>query len=147
MSSQRRLAAGTIQLFDRSRSLRFLIVGLGNTLFSTLVFMALLYLGFGVALGSALALMLGIIFSYYTQGSIVFRHMSLRSFLRFVIAWTVIYSVNLLEIRLLMRFGLSSYAAGALATVPTTIISYFVQKLLVFQTTLEDETRRPETAA
>lgn len=139
MSRAAGLAGGIATLFERSVPLRFAIMGVANTAFSTLLFMLLLFLGYGVALGSGLALAAGIMFSYCTQGRIVFRRMSLGTFLRFVVAWTLIYLVNLGEIRLFMRLGLSAYLAGICATVPTTIVSYFAQKLVVFQ----DRTERP----
>lgn len=120
-------------LFGRSLSLRFLIIGIANTCFSTLLFMILLYVGFGVVVGSALALALGVLFSYYTQGTIVFRHKSLGAFVRFVLAWIVIYLANLGEIRIFQHLGFNKYLAGTMATVPTTVVSYFVQKLLVFR--------------
>lgn len=133
MTAVRRLGARASGLFGRHLALRFLLIGLVNTGFSTLVFMLLLYLGFGIELGSALALMLGVLFSYYSQGTIVFRHRSVGAFVRFVIAWTLIYFANLMEIRLLIWLGLNVYAAGALAALPTTLVSYFVQKQLVFR--------------
>ncbi len=133
MTTQARPIARIARLFDRSLSLRFIVVGVANTAFSTLLFMLLLYLGFGVALGSALALAAGVLVSYATQGSIVFRHRSLGAFVRFVLAWTIIYLVNLAEIKALIHLGCNRYVAGLISTIPTTIISFFVQKLLVFQ--------------
>jgi len=96
--------------------------------------MLLLWLGLGIALGSALALAAGILFSYQTQGTIVFRHKSTGAFIRFVLGWTIIYFANLLEIKGMMALNLNHYQAGALATIPTMLVSYFIQKSLVFQT-------------
>lgn len=122
------------RLFGRNLTLRFVIVGVLNTGFSTLLFMLLLALGFGIAIGSGIALAIGVLFSYYTQGTIVFRYKSVASFLRFIVAWTLIYLANLGEVKLFVSLGSNVYLAGVCATVPTTIVSYFVQKFLVFRT-------------
>lgn len=120
-------------VFHRSLSLRFLVIGVANTFFSTALFMVLLRLGFGVVVGSALALAIGVLFSYQTQGGIVFGRKSKSAFLRFIIAWAIIYFVNLGGIRLFQYGGLNTYWAGICATIPTTVLSYFVQKMLVFR--------------
>jgi putative flippase GtrA len=125
-------AAGN-SLFQRSVSLRFIVVGTGNTLFSSSLLMLFLWLDLGVVIGSALALASGILFSFYTQGTVVFRHKSWRAFSRFVIAWAIIYLINLAEIRTLAEAGFNTYLSGLIATIPTTIIAFFVQKLLVFR--------------
>jgi putative flippase GtrA len=120
-------------LFERSLSLRYLVIGVANTAFGCGLYLLLLYAGFGVAAASALALVAGILVSYQTQGTITFRTKSTAVFLRFVCAWTIIYFANLGEIRLFQHGGLNAYWAGIVATVPTTIVSYFVQKAIVFR--------------
>jgi putative flippase GtrA len=128
---------GIARLFERYTSFRFIIIGALNTGFSYSVFALLLFLGFGIEIGSLLALLVGILFSYLTQSSIVFRYTSAGAFARFILMWGVIYAVNLMIIRAVMVFGTSTYLAAAIATGPVTVISYFLQKLAVF--------RRPAT--
>jgi putative flippase GtrA len=119
--------------FRRSLSLRFVLIGCVNTAFSYCVFAALLFMGAGIEIGSLLTLIIGICFSFYTQGNIVFRYTSNAAFARFVAAWALIYVVNLAMIRSLVACGLSSYLAVALAMGPTVVTSYFIQKLAVFR--------------
>lgn len=125
------------RLFERYTSFRFLVIGALNTGFSYSIFALLLFFGFGIEIGSFLALLVGILFSYITQSSIVFQHTSIGAFVRFILMWGVIYVINLVIIWAVMVFGASTYLAAAIATGPVTVISYFLQKLAVF--------RRPAT--
>ena len=80
------------------------------------------------------ALLLGILFSFRTQGRLVFGNRDGRLIFRFAAVWGLIFLVNILLISVLMHAGLNAYWAGALAMVPITVISYFVQKFIVFGT-------------
>ena len=73
---------------------RFVLVGAGNTVVSYLLYAALIWVGLHYALANLLALLLGIIFSFYSQSRFVFGHGNLRSLFRFVVAWALIYFVN-----------------------------------------------------
>ena len=119
-------------LFIRVQFFRFLIVGVLNTAFSYSAYVGLLYVDMDYRIASLLALVLGILFSFTTQGTVVFQNASWSTFFKFVIAWMVIYGFNILVITLLMRLSLSAYVAGAVATLPVTVVSFFVLKLVVF---------------
>jgi putative flippase GtrA len=111
---------------------RYVIVGLCNTGFGYGAFAALLFLGLGYKLASLLALLMGIAFSFTTQGTIVFRNATRVTFVKFVLAWVCLYLLNIGLIALMVRASLSPYLAGAIATVPVTLVSYFVLKFAVF---------------
>lgn len=111
---------------------RFLLVGGLNTGFSYAIYAALLFAGFGYVAANFGALVLGIVFSFRTQGTFVFGNRDGKLIFRFAACWGVIFLVNILLIAALLRAGLNAYWAGALALLPTTVASYFVQKLLVF---------------
>ena len=122
------------RLFERSRPLRFALVGVVNTAFSYGLYTLLLGAGLGIALASAIALVAGIVFSFATQGLVVFRHASASTFVRFVLAWAAIYAANLGLIHAFMRIaGVGAAAGGALAIAPVTLLSYFIQRDFVFR--------------
>jgi len=112
--------------------IRYVLVGIGNTLFSYGLYAALLFIGFEYRIASLLALVLGIAFSFTTQGTVVFRNATRVTLVKFVVAWALLYLFNISLIALLLRASLSAYLAGAVATVPVTLLSYFVLKLAVF---------------
>ena len=111
---------------------RFLLVGALNSSFSYSAYAALLYIGLGFVAANFGALVLGILFSFRTHGRLVFGNRDGRLIFRFAAFWGLIFLLNTLLISVLIRAGLNAYWAGALALIPITVISYFVQKVLVF---------------
>jgi putative flippase GtrA len=116
----------------RYQPARFLLVGLLNTGFSYSVYAALLYVGLPYAAANFGAMACGILFSFRTQGALVFKNSDRRLVLRFATCWLVIYVLNVTFIKLLLGTGMNAYVAGAAALVPITVVSYCVQKFLVF---------------
>lgn len=119
-------------LFMRYQFLRYVLVGIANTAFSYGVYAALLLGGLDFRVASLLALLLGVVFSFATHGTLVFRQATRITFVKFVIAWTLIYAFNITLIALLMRASIDAYISGAIATVPVTLVSYFILKFAVF---------------
>ena len=76
--------------------------------------------------------MLGILFSFRTHGALVFGNRDGRLIFRFAACWGIIYLVNIALIGGLTRLGLSDYVAGALTVLPVALLSYLMQKFLVF---------------
>lgn len=120
-------------LFRRYRPLRFLVVGVLNTGFGYGCYALLVALGLSVAVASLIALVLGIVWSFTTQGTLVFQNATRVTFMKFTLNWIALYFVNLGCITLFMRGPMNAYLAGALATVPVTAISYFSMKHFVFK--------------
>lgn len=112
---------------------RFLLVGGLNTAFSYAVYAGLLYMGLPYAAANFGALVLGVIFSFRTQGWLVFGNRDGRLIFRFAACWGVIFLVGIALIGLLIRLGLNAYWAGALALAPVTVLSYLLQRFLVFR--------------
>lgn len=122
---------------------RFILVGCLNTGFSYTIYAALLYIGLEYVAANFGALVLGILFSFRTQGRLVFRNSNGRLIYRFAGCWVLIFLLNILFIFLFMQTGLNAYWAGALALVPCTIASYFVQKVLVFGPSQQTSSTNP----
>src|SRR5690242_9298291 len=104
-----------------------------NTAFSYLVYALALLVGLNYALASLIAVVAGVFFSFRTQGTLVFGNADNRLLGRFAICWAVIYGANVLLIKTIMLLGANPYVAGAAALAPITIVSYFVQKFVVFR--------------
>ena len=73
--------------WSRFPFVRFILIGVVNTGFSYAVYAVLLLLGFHYAVANLVALILGIVFSFRTQGRFVFYNSSQQLFLRFVFGW------------------------------------------------------------
>jgi putative flippase GtrA len=119
----------------RHQIVRFVIVGTINTGAAYAAYAILLYAGLPYAAASLGALVLGLLFSFRTQGALVFGNQDRRLFLRFAACWGAIYLLNTVLIGSLIRLGLDAYRAGALAIIPVTVFSYLTQKFLVFNVT------------
>ena len=113
--------------------IRFILVGGLNTAFSYSVYAGLIYIGLNYIIANFCSLVLGILFSFRTQGALVFNNRDGRLIFRFAGLWALLFVLNIGLIYILMRVGLNAYAAGAVALVPITVTSYFVQKVMVFR--------------
>lgn len=120
------------RIWHQHRWLRFLVVGGINTGFGYGVYAGLVFLGLNFAVSNLCSLVLGILFSFRTQGALVFRNSERGLFLRYVAMWAFLYFSNTMIIASLIKFGMDAYSAGALAILPTAAISFFLQKYLVF---------------
>jgi putative flippase GtrA len=112
---------------------RFMIVGMINTAFSYGLYAFFVFMGLRIPMASLAALLLGILFSFSTQGTLVFRNATRLTFIKFVAAWLAIYLVNLGIIEGFMQMGLNAYQSGALATLPVTALSYLILNFIVFR--------------
>lgn len=126
------LFGGLQRLFIGHQFIRYVLVGIGNTAFSYGIYAAFIFIGFEYRIASLLALFLGIVFSFVTQGKVVFKNATRITFSKFLMAWILIYILNISIISLLMKVSMSAYLAGAIAIVPVTLVSYFILKFAVF---------------
>jgi len=125
---------------------RFLLVGCLNTAFSYSIYALLLWVGLHFAVANGLAFLISLLFSFMTQSRLVFRQTDLRRLPRFIVVWLGIYAFNVGVIDAFMRAGLSAYAGGALALVPVTVLSFIVQRWIVFRPA-EPGVMRPQTTS
>jgi putative flippase GtrA len=117
----------------RPQFVRFLIVGAANTGFNIVVYWVMLWLGLAVPLASLASLVVGILINFATQSHFVFDNRNPWKLLPYFIVWGILYLFNLGVIRLLMHYGLDAYVAGFLSTPVTVLLSYFLQKAVVFR--------------
>ncbi|MEI7723915.1 MAG: GtrA family protein [Bacteroidota bacterium] len=120
------------QLFSRQFIL-FLFVGLLNTGFGYGLFALLIFFKVHYALASLVSTILGIIFNFKTTGVIVFKNHNNILIFRFFMAYGITYLVGLGFLYVTNSFTINNYIAGAVWLLPGAIISYFLQKSIVFQ--------------
>lgn len=111
----------------------FIVVGVVNTAFSYLIYAAGLALGLHFALANLVAMVTGILFSFKSQGRLVFGNRDGGLIWRFAASWFCIWLFNIGLIAMLTRYtDLNAYVTGALALIPVTLISFVAQKFFVF---------------
>ena len=126
-------AGGTLAVLRNRQIVRFLAVGVLNTGFSYGVYALFVWIGLSYVFANLLSLLAGILFSFRTQGRLVFGNADARLFGKYVFVWLLIFLVNIGCIRAAMSFGANAYVAGALALLPTVALSYVLQKFVVFK--------------
>ena len=121
------------EIWNRSQVLRFFVVGVCNTAVSYSIYAGFVFIGFGYVVANLIAIVFGILFSYKSQGLLVFDSASDNLLGRFVIAWAVLYLINILVIGRFIAIGFNAYVGGALALPFITLLSYLAQKHFVFR--------------
>lgn len=117
----------------KAEVMRFVFVGIINTCVSYLIYALLLSVGLQYQMANLIALVIGILFSFKTQGHLVFNNRNNRLLGRFILSWVFIYACVILLIGRIIDFGFDAYAAGALALPFSAVLSYVIQKHFVFK--------------
>lgn len=114
--------------------IRYGFVGVFNTLLSYGIYAVALLIGMRFEVASLISIIFGILFSFVTQGMVVFKGISINFFIRYLVMWCGLYIFNIWLIKILTNISLDAYMAGAAATVPVVMLAYFGMKYFVFQT-------------
>jgi putative flippase GtrA len=116
----------------RHAFVRFLAIGVLNTVFGFSVYAACLLMHTAVALALAASTILGIAFNFVTTGRYVFQNAEMRQLPAFTICYGVSYGLNLMFLTLLLHAISSKFIAQALLALPMAMISYLLMKTFVF---------------
>ena len=117
------------------RFVRFLVVSGINTLFGYTIYSIFILLHTHYAIASLLSTICGVIFNFFTTGRIVFRNNNSSLIFKFFLVYGITYLFNLLALSRFNAAGFNMLAAGAIMILPSAILSYFLNKKLVFQET------------
>ncbi len=112
--------------------IRYLAVGVLNTLFGYCCYAVLLWIGLHYAAAALLATVLGVLFNFKSYGTLVFDSRDNRRLLRFIGVYVLGYLLNVAGLRLLTGIGMSPYVAGAVLLLPMAALNYFLHKRYVF---------------
>jgi putative flippase GtrA len=114
---------------------KFLAVGMLNTLVGYGIYAAFLLLGFSYPVALLLATVGGVIFNYFSFGQVVFKAQhGWYVFVKFVLAYAVVYAVNATLLGLLIRVGhLNAYLAQGVCLVPSVALSWILMNLWIYR--------------
>jgi putative flippase GtrA len=113
---------------------RFLAVGVLNTLFGLAVFAILILLGLSKGVALAIGWVLGVLFNFQTIGRLVFRSYRPRLLLRFSVGYLTMYIVNFVALNAFTSIGVEPIPAQAILTPFVAVLTFFVNRVLVFGT-------------
>ena len=111
---------------------KFVFVGLLNTLFGYAVFAALIYAGVPAMPALVLTYVVGVLFNFVTTGRLVFSR-SRASLARFIAAYVVIYFFNLALFKTVEAFGAGALVSQAVCLPIVAVFSFLLFKFQVFR--------------
>jgi len=116
-----------------NKLIRFIGVGVLNTIFGYSLFALFIYLGMAYPIAALFATILGVLFNFKTIGSIVFGHEGHSRLIHFIAVYTLIYILNVFGLWGLEQLSLDNkYIAGALLLAPLALVSFLLNKKYVF---------------
>ncbi len=114
------------------RFIKFLSVGVLNTLFGYGIFALFLFLGLHYSLALLFGTVLGVVFNFFTTGRIVFQNNNNLLIFKFVGVYIIIYFLNLLFLTIFDMNHFNLYIGGLLLLAPMAILSFLLNQTLVF---------------
>ena len=123
----------------KHRFVRFLLVGVLNTIFGYFLYGTLILIGLDYKLAVLLATILGVLFNFQTTGKLVFGSKNNKLIFRFVLVYVVTFLLNVEVLRIVdaIDIGIEQKTkmliAGAILLLPMAVISFILMKLFVFR--------------
>jgi len=121
-----------VSKIQKSRFIKFLFVGIINTIFGYSVFAILIVLRLDYHYSLLLATICGVIFNFKTIGTLVFKTKNNQLIFRFIGVYGVIYILNVELIKIINSFGINILISQAILLLPLAVISYVLNKKFVF---------------
>lgn len=115
------------------RFMKFLFVGLLNTIFGYSIFALFIFLNVHYSIASLLSTVLGVIFNFKTISKLVFKNNNNALIFKFIGVYTVIYIVNISFLRIFKTLSVNMYIAGGILVLPLAILSFILNKKYVFK--------------
>lgn len=112
--------------------LRFLFVGIINSLFGYSCFALFLYVGFHYAFSLFLATFFGVVFNFKSTGILVFGSHNNRLIFRFICSYIIIYLINVIGVEAFSHIGVAPYISGAILIAPMAVLAFILNKRFVF---------------
>lgn len=115
------------------RFVRFLLVGGLNTAFGYGVYALSLYLGAHYAVAATLSTVLGVLFNFFTTGTLVFGQRDPARLHRFVAVYGVTWAVGVLALKAARALEIDLYLAGFVLLLPSAGLSFLLLRTFVFR--------------
>ena len=117
-----------------NKFIKFLLVGVLNTIVGYGLFAFFVYLGFHYTLAVLFSTILGVLFNFKSIGKLVFDSHDNSLIYRFILVYAVIYLLNITGLWIFKINGLANmYINGFLLLAPLAIVSFVLNKKYVFK--------------
>lgn len=117
------------------RLVKYLGVGMLNTLFGYGIYAGLVYIDLPYLIALLIATMAGVIFNYFSFGRMVFKSRGgWFVFGKFIVAYAVVYAINAAFLSILAYgFNFGAYLAQGICLLPSVAISWLLMKYWVYR--------------
>ena len=112
--------------------IKYILVGILNTLFGYTIFALLLYTGLHYAVVCILATIICVLFNYKTYGKLVFKN-NKNALVKFVSVYILTTSLSILGLKIAKLYTINLYFAGFIITCVMAVISFILLKSYVFK--------------
>ena len=118
----------------KKQIIKFLIVGIINTIWGYSVYALFIYLGCDYKIASLVATILGVLFNFKTTGKLVFNSHDNRLIFKFVAVYAILYFFGIGLLKLIKTFIIDDdYIAGLIGLGPGVTFSFVLNKCWVFK--------------
>ena len=115
--------------------IRFLIIGVLNTVFGYSIYALFIFTGLHYTLAALLSTMVGVLFNFKTFGAFVFKDKRNVLIFKFIGVYSFLYLVNIAFLKIFNMLQMNMYLAGAILLPPLAMLSFILNKKLVFKET------------
>ena len=119
--------------------IKFVLVGILNTLFGYGIWALLLYIGLHYAVATVLSTILGVLFNFKTTGYLVFKNKDNKLLWKFIQIYILTTCLSILGLKCAKMADINLYYAGLFLTGIMAIISFLMQKYYVFRGNKNEE--------
>ncbi|MDD5456362.1 MAG: GtrA family protein [Candidatus Margulisbacteria bacterium] len=122
----------TIKNILEVRFIRFLLTGVLCAIFGYSVYALFIILGVHYTIASFCSTFIGILFNFKVYGKLVFNSKNNKLIFRFFLSYGISYIINIGLLAIFNIFHINMLVAGAILLFPMGIISYLLQKNIVY---------------
>lgn len=129
-------APSEVKVSPFGRLIRFVAVGVVNTCVGYGLYLAFLWSGLPYPAAWGLSMIISLIQGFILSGRLVFGRVPAWRFVLYALAWAVLFALNIALIEVLLRLKIAGIteATAPLVLLPLNVIlSFFIQKMLVFR--------------
>lgn len=119
-----------------NKFIRFLLVGMLNTVFGYSVFALFILVNLHYAVAALLATVCGILFNFKTTGRLVFGSRDNSLLVRFFGVYGVTYVLGVLCLRVSTAYQWNILIVAAVMMPPMAVVSYTLNRVFVFGATV-----------
>ena len=134
MSNLLRMGIDFFLSYIKNQFIRFLFVGVLNTLFGYGVYCLMILIGRSYIWATLISQVLGVLFNFITTGNLVFENNDKRLLFKFILSYIITYFINI-GVNKVFQVWLdcNQYVSGFGAILVSALSSFFILKLFVYR--------------